>query len=249
MRVFQKGQVIAELVIPGKSGANINIALVQLENLVSPTARRLRLAAVFLAAPFSRCRLIPEATQMQQRISKPGTFLLDGIRSRRLLSARRWHPDRHRPDAADVTAEAASSASTPAEARRVTRCSTRVVGFSAPALSQSSACLKPGALLTGARGNSHRPRSRNELPCGCRCASGPRHPDSSGRRIRNQPRRAKPLFFRASAARLAPAHAAGLTGSSSADRRLCRNLDRPAISRKGSSSSISKLAIPAKSVL
>ncbi|MGC1381824.1 MAG: DUF3084 domain-containing protein [Candidatus Baltobacteraceae bacterium] len=75
LRYFQKGQVIAQLVIPGKSGASINIALVQLQNYVSIAARRLHLPA-FLADNFQPLQLIPDAAQMQQRLSKPGTYLL-----------------------------------------------------------------------------------------------------------------------------------------------------------------------------
>ncbi|MBV8726049.1 MAG: DUF3084 domain-containing protein [Candidatus Eremiobacteraeota bacterium] len=75
IRYFQKGQVIAQLVIPGKSGASINIALVQLQNYVSISARRLHLPP-FLSDIFQPMQLIPDAAQMQQRIEKPGTFLL-----------------------------------------------------------------------------------------------------------------------------------------------------------------------------
>jgi hypothetical protein len=75
IRYFQKGQVIAQLVIPGHSGASINIALIQLQNYVSLTARRLHLP-LFLAAFVQPVQLIPDAQQMQERISKPGTFLL-----------------------------------------------------------------------------------------------------------------------------------------------------------------------------
>ncbi len=75
IRYFQKGQVIAQLVVPGKSGASINIALIQLQNYVSITARRLRLPP-FLSDIFQPMQLIPDATQMQQRINKAGTFLL-----------------------------------------------------------------------------------------------------------------------------------------------------------------------------
>jgi hypothetical protein len=75
LRYFQKGQVIAQLVIPGNSGASINIALIQLENYVSITARRLHLPP-FLSDIFQPMQLIPDAQQMQQRISKPGTYLL-----------------------------------------------------------------------------------------------------------------------------------------------------------------------------
>jgi hypothetical protein len=75
VRYFRKGQVIAQLVIPGKSGASINIALIQLQNYVSVTARRLHLPP-FLSDIFQPMQLIPDAQQMQQSIAKPGTFLL-----------------------------------------------------------------------------------------------------------------------------------------------------------------------------
>jgi hypothetical protein len=74
IRIFQKGQVIAQVVIPGKSGAGINIALIQLENYVSITARRLHLPPYL--ADIQPIQLIPDAQQMQARISKPGTYLL-----------------------------------------------------------------------------------------------------------------------------------------------------------------------------
>jgi hypothetical protein len=73
-RYFQKNDIIAQLVIPGKSGASINIALIQLENYVSLTARRLHLPP-FLS-DVQPIQLIPDAQQMQQRISRPGTYLL-----------------------------------------------------------------------------------------------------------------------------------------------------------------------------
>jgi len=75
VRYFSKGQVIAQLVIPGKSGASINIALIELENYVSITARRFHLPP-FLSQIMQPMQLIPDAGQMQQRISKAGTYLL-----------------------------------------------------------------------------------------------------------------------------------------------------------------------------
>jgi hypothetical protein len=75
IRYFQKGQVIAQLVIPGKSGASINIALVQLQNYVSITARRLHLPP-FLTDVIQPMEEIPDAQQMQARIAHPGTYLL-----------------------------------------------------------------------------------------------------------------------------------------------------------------------------
>ena len=75
MRYFQKGQVIAQLVIPGKSGASINIALVQLQNYVSITARRLQLPP-FLSGHFSRCSSSPTRSRCRSGYRKPGTYLL-----------------------------------------------------------------------------------------------------------------------------------------------------------------------------
>jgi Protein of unknown function (DUF3084) len=75
IKYFQKGQVIAQLVIPGRSGASVSIALAQLENYVSITARRLHLPS-FLSSTFAAMQLIPDAHQMQERISKPGTYVL-----------------------------------------------------------------------------------------------------------------------------------------------------------------------------
>ena len=75
VRVYQKGQAIAQLTIPGKSGANANIALGQLENYVAIDARRLGMPP-FLADNVQPLQLIPDVRQMQQRISKSGTYLL-----------------------------------------------------------------------------------------------------------------------------------------------------------------------------
>ena len=74
IRYFRKGDIIAQLVIPGKSGASMNIALVQLQNYVAITARRLHLPP-FLTG-IQPLQLIPAAQQMQERISHSGTFLL-----------------------------------------------------------------------------------------------------------------------------------------------------------------------------
>ncbi len=74
IRYFQKGQVIAQLVIPGKSGASLNIALVQLQNYVAITARRLQVPP-FLSG-IQPVQLIPDGTQMQQLLGKSGTYLL-----------------------------------------------------------------------------------------------------------------------------------------------------------------------------
>jgi len=74
-RYFQKGQVIAQLTVPGRSGASANIALGQVQNYVSISARRLGLPP-FLADNVQALQLIPDAAQMQQRIDKPGTYVL-----------------------------------------------------------------------------------------------------------------------------------------------------------------------------
>lgn len=74
-RYYQKGDIIAQLTIPGKSGASVNIALGQLQNYVSISARRLGLPP-FLADNVQALQFIPDVAQMQQRISKAGTFFL-----------------------------------------------------------------------------------------------------------------------------------------------------------------------------
>ncbi|MEO6835176.1 MAG: DUF3084 domain-containing protein [Candidatus Tumulicola sp.] len=75
VRHFQKGQAVAQLTIPGKSGASVNIAVSQLQNYISIGARRSGLPP-FLADNVQPLELIPDARQMQQRISKSGTYLL-----------------------------------------------------------------------------------------------------------------------------------------------------------------------------
>ncbi len=75
VRGYRKGQVIAQLTIPGKSGANVNIALGQLVNEVSVDARRLHLPS-FLADNVQPLQLLPGPAQMQQMLSKPGAYVL-----------------------------------------------------------------------------------------------------------------------------------------------------------------------------
>jgi hypothetical protein len=53
IRYFSKGQAIAEIVIPGKSGASINIAIIQLEAYVRPRPGGWA-CRPFLRRPFSR---------------------------------------------------------------------------------------------------------------------------------------------------------------------------------------------------
>jgi hypothetical protein len=75
LRFYQKGQPIAQLAIPGKSGANVEFALSQLQNYVSSDARRLGLPP-FLADNVVPAQLIPSVQQMNAEITKPGTYLL-----------------------------------------------------------------------------------------------------------------------------------------------------------------------------
>ncbi|HEY3675040.1 MAG TPA: DUF3084 domain-containing protein [Candidatus Tumulicola sp.] len=74
-RDFVKGQVVAQLTIPGKSGANIPLALSQLQTYVSLNARRHNLP-LFLAESVRPVQLIPSAQLMQQTVNKPGTYAL-----------------------------------------------------------------------------------------------------------------------------------------------------------------------------
>jgi hypothetical protein len=74
-RYFRKGEVIAELVIPGKSGASINIALSQIQSSVSAAARRLHLPP-FLSDNVQPTQLLPDIAQMQERLGHSGTYVL-----------------------------------------------------------------------------------------------------------------------------------------------------------------------------
>jgi len=76
VRVFEKGQLIAQLSIPGKSGASANIALSELQRDTSTEARRLTMPD-FLAENVQPLQLIPSLAQMQTMIAKPGTYLLN----------------------------------------------------------------------------------------------------------------------------------------------------------------------------
>ena len=75
VRIYQKGQAIAQLTVPGKSAASANIALGQLQNYVAIDARRKGMPP-FLADNVQAVQLIPDAKQMQQRLAKPGTYVL-----------------------------------------------------------------------------------------------------------------------------------------------------------------------------
>ena len=73
---FSKGQFIAQLTIPGKSGANMALALSQLEQYVSRTAEQQHNLPQFLAENVQPLQLIPNVTQMQQMIDRPGNYVL-----------------------------------------------------------------------------------------------------------------------------------------------------------------------------
>jgi hypothetical protein len=75
VRVYQKGQAIAQLTIPGNSGASANIAIGQVQSYVAFDARRKGVPS-FLADNVQALQSIPDVRQIQQRIAKAGTFLL-----------------------------------------------------------------------------------------------------------------------------------------------------------------------------
>jgi hypothetical protein len=74
-RGYRKNQIVAQLTVPGGSGANMNIALGQLLNVVSINTQRLGLPK-FLADNVQPVQVIPDVPQMQQMVSKPGAYVL-----------------------------------------------------------------------------------------------------------------------------------------------------------------------------
>jgi hypothetical protein len=75
VRFYKKGQAIAQLSIPGGSGANIEFAISQLQNYVSADARRLGMPP-FIADNVVPGQLIPSVQQMSQEITNAGVWLL-----------------------------------------------------------------------------------------------------------------------------------------------------------------------------
>ena len=74
-RSFKKGQIVAQLSIPGATGANMNAAVGQIQQYVTATASRLGLPP-FLAGNVQVLQLIPELPQMQTMVGKSGTYVL-----------------------------------------------------------------------------------------------------------------------------------------------------------------------------
>ncbi|HTU81865.1 MAG TPA: DUF3084 domain-containing protein [Candidatus Acidoferrales bacterium] len=74
-RSFRKGDIIAQLTIPGHSGASMSIAIGELEQYVTITAERLNLPP-FLAENVEPLQLYPDVGQMQTIVARAGTYVL-----------------------------------------------------------------------------------------------------------------------------------------------------------------------------
>lgn len=75
VRVFAKGQLVAQLKIPGGSGASINIALRELIAEVTTDAEYAHMPA-FLATYVQPTELVPNVEQMQRMLERPGLYYL-----------------------------------------------------------------------------------------------------------------------------------------------------------------------------
>ena len=74
-RRFAKGQPIATLQIPGGRNASVNLALSQLQTIVKQQAIATRMPRP-LASNVQALQILPDPTQMQSMLSKPGTYYL-----------------------------------------------------------------------------------------------------------------------------------------------------------------------------
>jgi hypothetical protein len=74
-RRFVKGQPIATLEIPGGRNASVNLALSQLQTYVKQQALDSHMPRP-LASNVQALQILPDPRQMQQMISKPGTYYL-----------------------------------------------------------------------------------------------------------------------------------------------------------------------------
>lgn len=75
VRIFPKGQLVAQLKIPGGSGASINIALRELQAHVTVNAEYARMPP-FLAIYVQPTQLVPNIEQMQAMLERPGLYYL-----------------------------------------------------------------------------------------------------------------------------------------------------------------------------
>ncbi len=75
-RRIQKGQVIAQLRIPGAANANPNIALNELQPLIVNAARSIAALPPVLANNVQALQLLPDAATMQRMLQKAGTYVM-----------------------------------------------------------------------------------------------------------------------------------------------------------------------------
>ena len=75
VRTFAKGQLVAQLKIPGGSGASINIALRELQAEVTTDAEYAHMPP-FLASYVQPTELVPNVEQMQAMLERPGLYYL-----------------------------------------------------------------------------------------------------------------------------------------------------------------------------
>ena len=75
VRTFAKGQLVAQLRIPGNSGARIDLALRELQAEVMRSAEYARMPS-YLATSVQVAELVPSISQMQTMLGRPGTYEL-----------------------------------------------------------------------------------------------------------------------------------------------------------------------------
>lgn len=75
VRVLSRGQLVAQIDIPGNSGANINIALRELFAHVTINAEYAHMPT-YLATYVQPTELVPDVTQMQEMLGRSGLYYL-----------------------------------------------------------------------------------------------------------------------------------------------------------------------------
>jgi hypothetical protein len=76
VRVAQRGQALAQLTIPGGSGANPTLALNELQQLVTNVARSRMLLPPFLANYVKVVGTYPQLSEMQSMVNQPGRYIM-----------------------------------------------------------------------------------------------------------------------------------------------------------------------------
>ena len=240
IRFFQKGQVIAQLTIPGKSGASVNIALSRLQTTFrSGTAPR---AATISRRQRSAAAARPRRAANAATIARPGTYLLPRLpptTSIRISAA--YRSSSSSPNSRDRERGRRGARDRPGQPEGRLRPARR------PGERRRSRRRAGTGVARAAEGLAHRPPVRGGgLGRGTNSAALAAELEPLGLPIHlvdefRTTRRARELYFKEHPPRGRVSDPAGLTASARPHRRLRGHFDRTPLSHQGPRTVVSKM--------